>query len=102
MTDDAIDPKIRADLNLIRKSLDLKDDSEAAGVAVEVLADHCRHGRLIVSRDELHGMMISYAAHAISVAMGRPMAPVQYDDGTVGFIADDADAPMPEAPAALH
>ena len=96
MTD--MDPKIRADLDLIRKSLDLKDDSEAAGVAVEVLADHCRHGRLIVSPQDLWASMIGYSSYVLSTYAGKPLRVQPVEDGTFGIVEADA---MPE-PVALH
>ena len=36
-----------------------------------------------------YSMMVGYAAHAFSVAMGKPMAPVRTESGEIGFVVSD-------------
>ena len=100
MADDreTMDPQIEADLKLIREALGADDDNHAAAFAIQVLADHLREDRIVMTRADLDRAMMRYAAHAVSQFAGELVRPIDMGNGTVGFERTGEPVPDPPAP----
>ena len=91
--------KFRSDLDVIREVLgpDSTDD-EAAGLAVQTMADHFRTGRLVMTQTDLENSMIGYATHALERHTGEKFRPIRLPGGQIGFEATGEPATDSHAP----
>ena len=68
---------------------------DAIALAVRAVSDP---SVVFMTQSDFHVVMANYAAHAVSIALGKPHVPVAMDGGEIGFA--EVDGPMPEAPRA--
>ena len=67
---------------------------DAIALAVRAVSDP---SVVFMHQSDFYATMANYAAHAVSIALGKPHVPVAMRDGTIGFSAVDGD--IPEAPS---
>ena len=77
-----MDNDFRKDLDLIRQTLGAAStDDEAAAMAIRVLADHLREGRLVLTREDLARAMTNYGTYCASMAAGERCRIIEGDNG---------------------
>ena len=87
----------RARIDEIRKGLREQGHSDTVEDAIAfAVRAVCDSTVAFMRTDDFQTVMASYAAHAVSIALGKPHAPVKMGDGSIGFAPVDGD--LPEAP----
>ena len=93
------DKATRDGLREIRKALKEQgrpaSEADAIAFAVKAVNDP---DTIFLHKSDFAGIMANYAANAVSLALGKPHAPVSMPDGTIGFT--ELDGPMPDPPRA--
>ena len=82
--------KIRA---AMRERGEPASTEDAIALAVRAVSDP---SVVFMRQEDFAAVMTSYAADAVSIALGKPHVPVAMENGTIGF--SEVDGPMPEAP----
>ena len=94
-----LDKATRDGIKRIREAMAERGESaseaEAIALAVRAVSDPTV---VFMKQSDFAAVMASYAANAVSIALGSPHVPVDMGNGTIGFAAVDGD--MPEAPRA--
>ena len=81
-----MDPEIRKALDSILAIMpDGSTDEDAIGWAIQSHAHCIDNHMLVMTHDDLHAAMIAYATHAVAAALGEPVRPVSFEDGSIGF-----------------
>lgn len=99
MTDD-MNKQIRADLDLIRKTLGSEaTDNQAAGLTLQAVADHLREGRFVITREDLSAAKMRYATHVASAAVSERVEIVALNGARCA--GEHTGDPTPEPPLTM-